>query len=572
MKKIFICTTMLLVTLNSFGQLALWDWVKKQNAGGSDNEYAKSITSDAMGNTYILGSFASKSITLGSYVLTNKYSPTEDIYIAKYDSQGNVLWAKSAGSDLGDYGQSIDVDNFGNIFIAGFFRSYSISFGTINLYNYSSSNGDYFIAKYDAAGNVLWAKNAVNGTSSDAITSISTDKQGNVYATGHFQSASITFGSTTLTNPNAPSQEMFIAKFDGAGNVLWAKSGGGTGHDIGVALSADTKGNIFLTGTYKSPSVSIGGTVLVNCNAPNEDVFIAKYDSLGNVIWAKTVGGLNSDYSLSIATDLNGCVIIGGGFNSNAIKIDTEFLVNNGGNRITLYLAKFSPSGNVIWARSIANSSSCIVNAICTDGAGNIYATGHFQDGKITFGITSAYNSSTPNQEVFVVQYSANGNPGWLKAIAGAGNDVGRAITIDNSGNVFVFGEFASPTIKAGESSITNASSKTTDFFIAKISTRQTIYCTKKQKQNYDELNENTTTNTIAIYPSPASDYIVIETNTPSDQNEIISIYNIQGQLVHEQVLLEMKSRIDVSNLTKGIYIVHYNKKGNHITKKFIKE
>ena len=127
----------------------------------------------------------------------------------------------------------------------------------------------------------LWAKSAV-GTIWDEGNSVSTDASGNVYVTGYFQSATITFGSITMTNSNSGWEEIFIVKYDSSGNALWAKSAGGSGNDYGQFVSIDANGNVFITGYFDSPQITFGSTILTNSTPTStpfgydNDIFIAR--------------------------------------------------------------------------------------------------------------------------------------------------------------------------------------------------------------------------------------------------------------------------------------------------------
>src|SRR3989338_2819744 len=128
-----------------------------------------------------------------------------------------------------------------------------------------------------------WAKSA-GGASWDLGYSVSTDASGNVYMTGRFNISTITFGTTTLTN--AGDYDIFIVKYDAAGNVLWAKSAGGTSSDVGTCVSTDASGNVLMTGSFQSPAITFGTTTLTSVGYG--DIFIVKFDATGNILWAKS--------------------------------------------------------------------------------------------------------------------------------------------------------------------------------------------------------------------------------------------------------------------------------------------
>src|ERR1035437_8078323 len=184
----------------------------------------------------------------------------------------NWLWAKRAGGADFDLCRSISADVGGNVFVTGYFNSPAIAFGSTTLTNFGNTNA--FIAKYGANGTVLWAK-STGGTGDEFGLSVSADAGGNVFVTGWFDSPTLIFGSTTLTNAGV--YNAFIAKYDSIGNALWAKSVGGTGRDVCYSVSADVGGNVFVTGNFNSPTITFGSTTVTN--AGNYNVFIAKYDA-----------------------------------------------------------------------------------------------------------------------------------------------------------------------------------------------------------------------------------------------------------------------------------------------------
>ena len=333
-------------------------WAK--SAGGSFLDFAQSVSTDANGNILVAGSFNSSTITFGSTTLTNVGSNTKDLFLVKYDSNGNVLWAEGAGGTSHDEANSVSTDVSGNVYIAGSFSSSSITFGSTTLTNPGpSSKADMFLVKYDASGNVLWAKSVVgSGSSTDYATSVTADISGNIYVAGNFNSPTITFGSTTLTNAvNTDNfEDIFLVKYDVNGNVIWAKSGGASDEDHVASAKTDSFGNLYLAGYFRSSSIIFGSTTLTNANAPTGDVLIVKYDSNGNVIWAKSAGGSNNDYAWYVATDASNNIFITGNFSSSIITFGSTTLNNSGANDI--FLAKLPAPCNVT-ASAGSDQSNC---------------------------------------------------------------------------------------------------------------------------------------------------------------------------------------------------------------------
>jgi hypothetical protein len=295
----------------AFGQS--WTWgAAGYDVGVKASAYCSSVASDMSGNAYTTG-FYSGQLTLGSHILYNNY--TNGIFLAKYDANGNVLWVVQPGDSLSDsYTTSITVDASGNSIITGEFN------GTINFGNYTLSsvyyNNTFFIAKYDPSGNVLWAQgsNYQSASSYAEGYSVTTDKNNNIYVGGTF-SDTIKIGNYVLTSwaQYTYAYAPFLAKFDANGNVLWAKttSSINTGNTSTVAVTADNKGNAYLTGNF-ADVVTFGSYHLVSLNVPS--AFLVKYSGSGNVLWAKqsdNVTLLGSTASAtSVITDMSNNIYI----------------------------------------------------------------------------------------------------------------------------------------------------------------------------------------------------------------------------------------------------------------------
>ena len=337
---------------NIYGAGQMYDWmagsasdvaVKFDSAGnllwaspiGEDGR----IAVDALTNVYVSGYFQSPTVLIGNVTLTN--AGMGNLFTAKYDADGNLLWARSAGGNSYDAAHGVAADATGNVYVTGLFSSTNAVFGAVTLTNLSIT--EMFVAKYSPDGNVIWAKSA-GGNDEDSSDAIAVDAVGNAYVTGHFFSSNATFGTVTLTNAGSslgypPSDDMFVAKYDPVGNVLWAKSAGGGSRDYGSAIATDAAGNAYVTGLFCSPSISFGSTTLTN--SWNGNLFVAKYNSSGNVQWAKGAG-LGSE-SVTLAIDQARNVFVAGNFLA-TLPLDSVTLTNaNGAQNAFLTKIGFEP-------------------------------------------------------------------------------------------------------------------------------------------------------------------------------------------------------------------------------------
>jgi hypothetical protein len=431
-------------------------WIN--NPSSSGNENGNSVFTDANGNIYVTGFFDSPTISLGTTTLTNNGS--SDVFITKYDSTGNVVWMKSAGGTDRDYANKICTDASGNVYIIGNFLSSSISFGNITLTNDSTGLCNVFIVKYDAAGNVVWAKSA-GGSKWDNGNGITVDALGNVIICGYFNSPTMSFGNTSITTNGI--EDIFVAKYNSNGNLLWANNYGGIANDYGTGIACDNAGNIYFCGYFSSPTLAFGSSTLNNNGS--DDIFLTKFDSNGNVVWSQNAVGSAGEVSNGIALDGNGNVYLCGTYTSPSLSFG-NISINNNGNK-DIFLVKYNSSGNAIWANTIGGSGEEYGNGISVDNSGNIYLIGIMGIGSFNVGSSSLSNIKNGFSDVFYAKYNFSGNPIWANNTGGTKDNIGIGICSDNIGNAIITGYFDSPIILINNSNYSNHGGE--DIFVIKI-------------------------------------------------------------------------------------------------------
>jgi len=344
------------------------------SAAGLDLDAPRSIAVDASGNAYITGNFYSPTLTFGSYTLTNS---GVHLFLAKFDSNGNVAWAKSAGGTAAEYATSVAVDSFGNPYLTGYADNSIITFDTINLVNTG-----VFIVKYDFNGNALWAHTAGGGTGTNYdAESIAVDASGNAYIEGNYDGTMI-FGSITLSS--AGLYDVFLAKYNVNGAVQWARSAGGANYEYANSNAVDLLGNSYITGYFMDSLTIIGNDTLVYKGV--DDIFLAKYDASGNVLWATSAGDTYLEHAISVTADTMGNSYIAGFFNDSTFTIGSTTLVNASRGHDESFVAKYDPNGNVLWAKSASGMDSDEANSVATDALGNVYLAGSFISPTLTLG------------------------------------------------------------------------------------------------------------------------------------------------------------------------------------------
>jgi hypothetical protein len=341
-------------------------WVRQ--AGGTNDDGGSSVAADPAGNCYVTGAFSGVA-SFGPTNLVGSTAPaSSDIFVAKYDSLGNLLWARQAGGDRGNVGRGIVADTNGNSYVTGVYTG-TATFGNVTLPSTGSfPNGNVFLAKYDTDGNVLWAR-YVAAYQDDGGEAVALDPQGNVCMTGFIGGIS-----------NVPS--MYLAKYSSAGDLLWL-SGAANGQSAGYGVAADVGGNVFVTGDLWG-TVSFGAVRLTSKG--KEDAFVAKFDANGDVLWVEQMGSTNSYASgLRTATDTWGSCYVGGEFTGGLTTSFTNF--TSRGAFQDAFVAKFGPGGNLIWILQVGGTGLDIAGGVAWSPAKGLYVTGGFSDGTIFGGI-----------------------------------------------------------------------------------------------------------------------------------------------------------------------------------------
>ncbi len=522
-----------------------WEWA---NAGiGDVDEYGESVITDAVGNVYVSGTFNSRTFTYGTTVMSNPGcagpGACDVPYIMKCDPLGNLIWEISAAGNADIV--SLAIDDNGDIYAAGHFYSPTIIFGAVTLTNDSNGTYDVFIVKYDTSGHVIWAKNA-GGKGDDFVTAVKADHAGNAYVTGYFTSSSITFGVTTLLNDTVSTGNVFIVKYDAEGNVKWAKGSGGKQDDEIQSVTTDAAGYVYITGFFNSPSIIFGHDTLINRS--NVNMFLVKYDSLGNVIWANDPGSHNNNVPASISTDMYGNVYVAGYFYGVTTNFGTTTLFNsdtsNPGDTYNIFLAKYDSAGHIKWAKGAIVDNYAQATTVINDVSGNIYMSG------FTLSSTMIFDRYSIAGDIFLVKFDSSGNVmGGANAVGNIGDDYPSCITIDAAGGLYMTGNFGSWVMSFG--GITLRDTNNYYMFLAKYN--EVPVLTPVITKNDPE---------IMIYPNPANTGITI---TSSEEIKQVTLNNILGQIVYSNDYATQQVHVDIFMLPAGVYFIKIN--GSEIRK-----
>lgn len=531
---VFFCFTI------SICKAQTWAWAK---SGVCNEGYGMSVCVDTSGNIYQTGMFNSPTLTFGTYTLNNSlgFEP----FLVKYDSNGNVIWARTSNSTFNDFqANAVCTDVAGNVFMLGTYGASMIAFGSFTL-NYGGGS-NIFLVKYDPNGNVLWAKNT-KGLSQIA-QKITCDRSGNVFMAGNYNGPTCIFDTYTLTSTG--SQDAFLAKYGPNGNVLWARGSEGTTYDNGWSVSTDSIGNSYFSGFYTSPSITFGTYTLTNSGGSGS-AFLVKYDSNGSILWAQTSNGLTSSsyaQGYSVSSDAIGNTYLGGSYGGQ-IAFGT-YSINVGTIRYVLW--KFDTNGNVIWARTpsnLYNAPNAQGYAVSTNGT-NTFISGVFMD-TLYVGTYTLMPQAGASMPMYIVEYDANGNVLFATELSSGGSNQQNNNYVDKYCNAYFTGDFrGSPTNPViGTTTLTQTGTKNP--FLAKLNNN----CLGTG------INEKIINSSISLYPNPNNGTFVFKIEGEIKNGELI-IFNSLGQEIQRQKVIRGHNKINGQGFYGGLF--YYTLLENH--------
>jgi hypothetical protein len=524
MKHIF---TLIFILLSFMQQAQTWTWAQSPVSDPNGEGDGTTMCTDASGNVFISGIY-SGSMTAGTYSIANGFS-----YFGKYNSAGVPQWLVSASTSILIYPYGACADQNGNSYFTGYF-TLDMSIGNFSL---SSLGSSMFLVKFDPNGNVLWLKQPTFGSSYGYGNSC--DAAGNIYVAGSFDSSAV-FGSYTLSTVQG-TNNIFLAKYNPAGNVLWAKQSTGTANDYAYSVSSDAVGNAYITGAFNSSVIAFGTPTLANGGGPN--IFIAKYDMNGNIQWARNgYGNALTDAGMIVCHDGASNVYMAGHFTSNPLVLGTTTLSNPTGQN--MLLAKYDASGNLIWVRTSTGGTGSTWSM--SADANNIFVCG-------TPGSTTTFGSYTlvapmTSDPAYLVQYNSSGTAVYASMLESGGDDY-LGVAVDHSCHVYMSGDFATNTYTLGSNTLTLTGGESA--FVAKLS-----YSCQGQPDGLAEVNRSSSP--VKIYPNPSAGEFTIETE---EKNPLVSIYNLPGEKVFEK-RVETSSELLKTALPPGIYICRIESAG----------
>lgn len=608
------------------------NWVYKSGDWGS----GRSLFTDNYNNVYVSGGF--QGIMDIDFSASEKNiqstSTSVDIFLSKYDNNGNYIWSVPMGtsgtSTYAEKGESVFVDEQQNVYVAGTYQfPFDIDPGSgvymLNDPVAGCCDDNIFIAKFNANGQLIWAK-GMGGNGYVYLYNLSMDKSGNIAIVGEFTGTFDVDPGTPVLNltggTNALSQG-YLAKFNNNGTLLSAMSfttNNSSVENLTRGVTFDGKGNMIVTGSFTGSmdfDPSVVNSVITSSSPATTDIFYAKYSPSMQLIWAKRIGAASTN-------DFGGFIVSGQ---------NNDFYMSGKGGLAPVgadFVARFDSMGVLKTTYNLTSTDdSYYLPRLAIDKAYNLYVAGTYFT---TVNVGSGNQSSVGVDDIYLVKYaSATPSPKWGFRLGSSNNETAAAVAVDKEGNVFVTGYFnntidfdPSPSGTYTLDAVSGGSN-----FIAKygqgcapintISTVGTGFLTTSVTNSFYEWKDcntnqivgSTTTNTfypvtpgqykaiihqgncvdssacqtvsvittgievqeiapIQIYPVPAFSSITVYST--SENITYARLYDVNGRLVFDSnALINLKElNITLENIKDGIYMLEITSDDKRISRKKI--
>jgi len=496
MKNILLSLFLFLTTLYLTAQALSIEWQK--SLGGSEFDAAYSIQQTTDGGYIVAGeSYSTNGDVTGNH---GDY----DYWVVKLSTTGVIEWQKSLGGSGYDVGWNIQQTTDGGYIVIGYANS------TDGDVMGNHGDFDYWVVKLSSTGSIEWQK-SLGGSGEDRGYSIQQTTDGGYIVAG--QSAS-TNGDVT---GNHGGNDYWVVKLSSTGSIIWQKSLGGTGSDVGRSIQQTTDGGYIVAGTSNSIDGDVTG------NHGDFDYWVVKLSSTGAIIWQKTLGGTGSDNAYSIRQTTDGGYVVAGTSNSN----DGDVTGNHGD--FDYWIVKLSSTGSIIWQKSLGGSGIdwATSSQQTTDGGYIVIGGSNSIDGDIT--------ASLGINDYWVVKLSSTGSITWQKSLGGSRNDVGWSIQQRTDGGFIIAG-----TSDSNDGDVTGNNGNS-DYWVIKLSASVGV-------------NEINVFNEFNVYPSPTSSQITLKVNA-NLVGAVYTIYDNMGKVVMSGKINTENTVIELDNLSNGIYL-----------------
>jgi hypothetical protein len=592
--NINISYDLFIVKLNSLGD---FQWVKiLPYTSGNNIPYISDITIDNQNNILIGGNINGE-IDFDPSANTALFIAASNLgFVAKYRSNGEYLWARQLGFTSNSEVSAIETDSIGNVYVSGNTTEMDLDNGPDTLFVNTFGMGDSYVMKLNANGDYVWVKNFGNITNIDYPNDLTIDNSGFIYATGYFkETAYFPNTSDTLSITSTGNSNVFVTKVNTDGEFIWAKAFNGNDTVIGEegrCIGVDSIGNVYVLGSFKD-SIDIDPSPITEWITAqtyydfSRSIFICKLDKDGNYIRAKATNGGGNTIARAMVLDSKANIIFTGGiwtWFAGPIDVDPDTSIYE------VEETYIDPIYVIKWKQCSAGSTT-INESACENFTWNNQT--YFESGTYSKSFTTAAGcDSVSILNLLIVNESVSQN---IQICAGESFSIGNQ-TFNQSGiyqTVFASSNGCDSlvttnlTVDTLNTSVVLNNNVFTALNIPPNAQLQWLNCDDSFESISGAINPNftatfdgnyaletisgncrdtsdcvlfssvglnsITSNQFNIYPIPAQDVLIIESEF---SNSPIRIFDAQGRLIFETITNSKRIEIDVHLFQSGLYFI----------------
>lgn len=543
-----------LLALAAPGRAQELAWARATGAEGDD--VAQSMAVDLDGNVLVAGYFeGTVDLDPGPGQLMRTSNGQNDAYVQKLTSSGSLIWALAFGGDGSDYATGISVDAQGNSYVTGAFNG-TVDFdpGAGEAALTSAGEYDMFLVKFSADGTLVAAK-GIGGPGYDEPKSVAVGPLGQVYLLSYFSGTiDADPGAGVLPVTSQGELDMLLQQFSADGDLLWTRSIGSEGADLGLAMALDADENIWITGSFENTlDLDPGAGTFELTSAGAWDIFVAKWSADGGFIWAGRMGGPeNFDNGYDIAVDADGNAIVVGSFFGTG-----DFDPGPGEHLLTahslgsddVFVQKLGPTGEFLWAVCLGGTDADLAYGVSVAEDGRIDVTGFFSgtadfdpDASAAFTMTTA--SLDNFFDSYVCELDADGTFLGAWQFGGANSVATQSIARGADDALFIAGHFENaPDFDPGPDVESTGSAGFRDAFVIRLDGVGS------------GVPENGGLDRPVLSPNPASDHVTIEVGAALAGAPYV-VCDAQGRVVGQGRLTGLRTRVALDAFAPGRYQV----------------
>jgi hypothetical protein len=519
--------------------------------GGQNPDEGMGIDHDAAGNIIITGYTQSLNFPVTQPALQDTSRGLYDGFISKFDPSGNLIWSTYYGSSADDFLNKLVCGPDNSIYVVGHTPGTDLPLSSNPFQATNAGSYDAFVIKLNASGQRVWAT-YFGGPGGDLGLDITIDNQQNIFFGGSTSGLSLPTTAGCFQNSNNGPLDAWLAKFSSGGSRIWCTFFGGSASEDLHAVTTDNQGNAIMVGGTYSQDLPVSNGCFQNVNLGVADVFVVKFNSLGQRIFANYIGGNAAEDAYGIKTDDFNNIIISGYTSSLDFPVTANCFQSNLASGTDLFVLKLSPTGGMGWATYFGGNGNEFLYGMDTKGDRKYILAASTTSTNLPVIGPAPFSSPQGNTDIFFVKFNDFGFPAFSSYYGGSNADEPRGISVDTASGYFCITGFTYSNNFPVSSNPYQATPAGSGDAI--------LFCL----DGSPDLTTNTTAYPqpqVRIFPNPLWGTVLNFELPAGEMLRQISIRDISGQLLFQEVPEISKNNsgsIIIPALKNGSYLIEF--------------